>query len=534
MDAALGLEEAVRVLALDGDRRRLEARLLPGARLDELGLEAAVGRPAEVHPEQHLGPVLRVGAARAGGDRDDRVPGVVLAVEERLLLQARQLGADRGELLGDLVLERRVELEELRRLVDLARAGARSGRACASRGSAPSRCGPPSPGRPRSPARPSRPRARRGGTSAHRGQRYSRTQASWAPSSASCSATGLSSVTAIGAIVAACPQETAGAPISRCLPRVVLVPDATPESSALVPCEIAVADAEMVEHELPPLPGGRDLAASGVLPRALAVDAAAQDVDALADAALHRYRRREARARREERVHRFEVVDRCFLRRDVEAAEAAAGLVLEAPRAVAEGRRPEPVHGVALDVLAGHERERLSRPVAEPDVDEPRSRRRRLSRSPRGGSRPRREAPAPARRRPGEVPRDVDAEPGEQRGERAVQVEQYPHGRRGSAARTRAGRSRRPALTMSTSRRGLARGGRAEAAAARRDRRRPDPDRGRAARGTRARRPPAAARRRHCHRGSLPPTRLRAVAALELLAASRTSTGRCGRRRGAR
>ena len=103
----------------------------PGLASIDLGLEAAVGRPAEVHAEEHLGPVLRVGAARPGRDRDDRVAGVVLAVEERLLLQAGELGADRRDLLGDLRLERGVELEELRRVVDLAAQRARSGRACA-------------------------------------------------------------------------------------------------------------------------------------------------------------------------------------------------------------------------------------------------------------------------------------------------------------------------------------------------------------------------------------------------------------------
>ena len=44
--AALGLEDPVGVLALDGERRRLEARLLAGRGLDQLGLEPAVGRPS--------------------------------------------------------------------------------------------------------------------------------------------------------------------------------------------------------------------------------------------------------------------------------------------------------------------------------------------------------------------------------------------------------------------------------------------------------------------------------------------------------
>ena len=87
---ALGLEDPVGVLAADDHRRGLQAGLLPRARLEHLGLEAAALGPALVHPQQHLGPVLRVRAAAAGLDRDDRVAGVVLAVEERVLLEARR------------------------------------------------------------------------------------------------------------------------------------------------------------------------------------------------------------------------------------------------------------------------------------------------------------------------------------------------------------------------------------------------------------------------------------------------------------
>ena len=78
---ALGLEEAVGVLALRGERRRLQSGLLPRARLDELRLEAAILGPAEVHPQQHLRPVLSVGAAGARMDGDDGVAGVVLPLK---------------------------------------------------------------------------------------------------------------------------------------------------------------------------------------------------------------------------------------------------------------------------------------------------------------------------------------------------------------------------------------------------------------------------------------------------------------------
>jgi hypothetical protein len=45
--------------------------------VQDLGLVAPAGRPARVHPLQHLGPVLRFGAARAGIDAHDGALTVV-------------------------------------------------------------------------------------------------------------------------------------------------------------------------------------------------------------------------------------------------------------------------------------------------------------------------------------------------------------------------------------------------------------------------------------------------------------------------
>src|SRR4030095_12007809 len=84
-------ERPVRVRAADGHRRRLEAGLLAGARLDHVPLEAAVRGPALVHAQEHLRPVLCVGPARPGVDLEQRVSGVVLAGEERVLLQPLEL-----------------------------------------------------------------------------------------------------------------------------------------------------------------------------------------------------------------------------------------------------------------------------------------------------------------------------------------------------------------------------------------------------------------------------------------------------------
>ena len=79
VDALLGAEEAVGVVAADAEGGGLDAGLLPRAGLEQLDVEAARLGPAHLHPQDHLRPVLRVGAAGAGVDGDQRVAGVVAA-----------------------------------------------------------------------------------------------------------------------------------------------------------------------------------------------------------------------------------------------------------------------------------------------------------------------------------------------------------------------------------------------------------------------------------------------------------------------
>ena len=118
--AALRLQDAVRVLAADAEGGGLEAGLLPRAHFEQLDLEPAVRGPPLVHPEHHLRPVLGVGAARARLERHDRVTGVVLAVEERVLLELRELLPQRSEQRGDLALHlAAVHRGELARVVVL-------------------------------------------------------------------------------------------------------------------------------------------------------------------------------------------------------------------------------------------------------------------------------------------------------------------------------------------------------------------------------------------------------------------------------
>ncbi len=77
--AGFGLEPAIGVEADDLDRGRLDPGLLAAGLLDPLHLVAVLLGPAQVHAEQHLGPVLGLGAARPGIDLEEGIVGVGLA-----------------------------------------------------------------------------------------------------------------------------------------------------------------------------------------------------------------------------------------------------------------------------------------------------------------------------------------------------------------------------------------------------------------------------------------------------------------------
>src|SRR5207342_3112571 len=85
--ADLGLQPAEGVLALDAESRALDAGDFAGADFHQFGLPAAALAEAQVHAQQHLGPVLRLGAAGAGLDVDEAVGGIELAGEHAAELQ---------------------------------------------------------------------------------------------------------------------------------------------------------------------------------------------------------------------------------------------------------------------------------------------------------------------------------------------------------------------------------------------------------------------------------------------------------------
>ena len=90
MDAVLALEEAVGPRPRDADGGRLDARLIPHQLLEELDRHRCSSRPAQVHAQEHLRPVLGVGPAGAGVDADQGdVVGVRVAEEQVDLAAAR-------------------------------------------------------------------------------------------------------------------------------------------------------------------------------------------------------------------------------------------------------------------------------------------------------------------------------------------------------------------------------------------------------------------------------------------------------------
>ncbi len=79
MDAAFAGKLAEGVLADDREGGGLDAGLFAVLVVVHLGFEALLLGPAQIHAHQHLGPVLALGAARAGMHGDDGVERVGFA-----------------------------------------------------------------------------------------------------------------------------------------------------------------------------------------------------------------------------------------------------------------------------------------------------------------------------------------------------------------------------------------------------------------------------------------------------------------------
>ena len=87
VNAVLALEIAVGHRAADGDRGAVDAGHFVVLAVQQFGRVVVIAGPGRVHPQEHLGPVVGVGAAVAGVDRQQGRIVVQRAVQERLRLQ---------------------------------------------------------------------------------------------------------------------------------------------------------------------------------------------------------------------------------------------------------------------------------------------------------------------------------------------------------------------------------------------------------------------------------------------------------------
>ena len=113
MHADLGLQVAVCPGADDLRGHTAQTGLLTGRRLDDLGLETVPVGPAQVHPQQHLGPVARLGPACAGVDAQIGVVPIVRTVEHLLEFEPSDASLERGEGAGELLFRCRIFCREL-------------------------------------------------------------------------------------------------------------------------------------------------------------------------------------------------------------------------------------------------------------------------------------------------------------------------------------------------------------------------------------------------------------------------------------
>ncbi len=93
-------------MPLDEERRALDARLITWQEVGGLDGEAVAFRPAAVHAQEHLRPVLRLRSARARVERENGVVRVVGAGEQHFELEVFEALRDGVERLLELGLER--------------------------------------------------------------------------------------------------------------------------------------------------------------------------------------------------------------------------------------------------------------------------------------------------------------------------------------------------------------------------------------------------------------------------------------------
>ena len=89
--AVLAAQRAVREGRRDLERRALQARFFGVGGVEHLGRPAVTLSPAQIHAQQHFGPVGGVDPARTGRQLHDRLAGVVLPRQQGAYLERLDL-----------------------------------------------------------------------------------------------------------------------------------------------------------------------------------------------------------------------------------------------------------------------------------------------------------------------------------------------------------------------------------------------------------------------------------------------------------
>jgi hypothetical protein len=101
--ADLSTQPTKGVLTFDMDGRTFDPGHFAGGQLHDGRLETAFISPTQVHAQQHVGPVLRLGTARAGLDIQIGVVGVHLVAEHTAKFKLFQRCAQALDFSGNVI-----------------------------------------------------------------------------------------------------------------------------------------------------------------------------------------------------------------------------------------------------------------------------------------------------------------------------------------------------------------------------------------------------------------------------------------------
>jgi hypothetical protein len=95
MHADFGLEPAVSIFAFDTECGALDAGDIARGNLEQFGFPAAMLAPAQIHAQQHFGPILRFGSAGARLHIDESIMRIHLARKHTLEFELVHLNRKR-------------------------------------------------------------------------------------------------------------------------------------------------------------------------------------------------------------------------------------------------------------------------------------------------------------------------------------------------------------------------------------------------------------------------------------------------------